>query len=84
MQKGVLLMMDENFLAEIDAAYPGLGFGDRATFIRDAVLKELARRGIELPASYKSGPPRSGKGGRPKKIPLHAVEGTGGKKADAG
>lgn len=80
MQKAVLLMMDENFLAEIDAAYPGLGFGDRATFIRDAVLKEMARRGIHLSASYKSGPPRSGKGGRPKKTALRPVEAEGKKR----
>jgi hypothetical protein len=76
MQKGVILMMDERFIAEIDQAYPQLGFSDRATFIRDAVLKELARQGYRLPVSYKAAPPRVGKskGGRPKKTVLKPLE----------
>ena len=73
-QKGLIFMVDERFLAEIDAAYPKLGYGDRATFIRDAVLKEMAKHGYHLPAAFKAGPPRSGKGGRPRKIvPLSKV-----------
>lgn len=78
----ILLLMDERFVDEIDAAYPSLGFSDRATFIRDAVLKELARKDIHLPAAYRAAPPRVGasKGGRPKKAVLTPVEGTGLKK----
>lgn len=69
-QRQVLLLMDERFVDEIDAAYPELGFGDRASFIRDCVLKELAKNGIELPKSYRAAPPRLGKakGGRPPKL----------------
>ena len=66
-EKGVIFMVDEKFLAQIDAAYPTLGFGDRATFIRDAVIKELTKFGYHVPAEYRAGPPRTGKGGRPKK-----------------
>jgi alpha-D-ribose 1-methylphosphonate 5-phosphate C-P lyase len=84
MQKAVLVMMDEDFLAEIDAAYPTLGYGDRATFVRDAILKLMAIHGYKLPASYKAAPPRAGKGGRPKKSLLTAVEGTGGKTTKVG
>jgi hypothetical protein len=67
--------MDERFVDEIDAAYPGFGFSDRASFIRDAVLKELARNGVNLPAAYRAAPPRLGdaKGGRPKKATLATV-----------
>lgn len=68
MQKAVLLMMDEDFLAEIDAAYPTLGYGDRATFIREAILKLMDQHGYKLPASYKAAPSRAGKGGRSKKV----------------
>lgn len=66
----ILLLMDERFVDEIDAAYPRLGFSDRASFIRDAVLKELAKKGIELPQSFRAAPPRTGKskGGRPRKL----------------
>lgn len=68
-QRQILLLMDERFVDEIDAAYPQLGYSDRATFIRDAVLKELKRSGVDLPASYRAAPPRIGtaKGGRPRK-----------------
>lgn len=66
-QKGLIFMVDERFLAEIDAAYPKLGYGDRATFIRSAVMQEMARHGYVMPAEFKAGPPRSGKGGRPPK-----------------
>lgn len=76
MQKGVILMMDERFIAEIDDAYPRLGYSDRSTFIRDAVLKEMANHGYKLPLAYKAAPPRVGKskGGRPRKV-LKAAEG---------
>lgn len=77
MQKAVLIMMDENFLAEIDAAYPRLGYSDRATFIREAILKLMAFHGYNLPVSYKAAPSRAGKGGRPKKSTLKPVSDEG-------
>ena len=76
-QKGVILMVDERFLEEIDAAYPDLGYSDRASFIRDAVYRLMEQHGIKLPLSYKAAPSRSGKGGRPKKAKIEAVPGTG-------
>ena len=85
MQKGILLMLDEKFLAEIDAAFPRFGYSDRTTFIRDAVIQHLKQLGIEVPLSYKAGPPRiKTSPGRPKKQTsppkqpaIKAVPGTG-------
>jgi len=57
-QKGMILMVSEEFLAEIDAAYPSLGYSDRASFVRAAVHQYLADRGITLPLSFKAAPPR--------------------------
>jgi metal-responsive CopG/Arc/MetJ family transcriptional regulator len=34
-------MMRQEFLAEIDKAFPLAGFNDRSSFIRNAVYKEL-------------------------------------------
>jgi hypothetical protein len=67
-QKGLILMVSERFLEEIDAAYPKLGYDSRASFVRDAVYKELARKGVEIPAEYKVCPGTGNKRGRPKKI----------------
>ena len=64
-QKQVLLKMDEDFLAEIDAAFPELGFSDRASFIRSAVFDELRRGGYKVKEQLKAAPSRAGKGGSP-------------------
>lgn len=65
-QKSVLLWVDENFLSEIDRAFPQLGYSDRSTFIREAVYEALEEHGIKLPAAFKAAPSRAGKGGRKK------------------
>jgi len=64
-QKQVLIKIGADFLAEIDAAFPKLGFGDRASFIRDAMFEELRRNGFSVPAEIKAPPSRAGKGGTP-------------------
>jgi hypothetical protein len=63
------MMVSEAFLSEIDKAYPSLGYGDRASFVRAAVHEYLSQHGTKLPLSYKAAPPRVGKskGGRPPK-----------------
>ena len=71
-QKSVLLWLDENFLSEIDRAFPLLGYSDRSTFIREAVYEALEEHGIKLPAAFKAAPSRAGKGGR-KKITNHGI-----------
>lgn len=63
-QKPVILMMREEFLAAIDAAYPNAGFSDRASFIRAAVYEFLSANGVNLPPVLKTAP---SSGGRPPK-----------------
>ncbi len=64
-QKQVIVKMSEEFLAEIDAALPGMGYGDRASFIRDAVFDELKKNGVKVDPGLKAAPSRAGKGGTP-------------------
>jgi hypothetical protein len=75
-QKGMILMVSEAFLAEIDKAYPSLGYSDRASFVRAAVHEYLSQNNIKLPMSFRAAPPRTGKskGGRPKKISSRQIE----------
>jgi hypothetical protein len=66
-QKPVLVMMREDFLDEINRAYPEAGYSDRSQFIRDAVYKQIEKLGIQLPLVIKTSPDRTGKGGPKKK-----------------
>jgi hypothetical protein len=70
-------MVDERFLEEIDAAYPKLGYSDRASFIRDAVYQLMKEGGYKLPLEYKAAPSRKGKGGRRAQRNIQAVPGVG-------
>lgn len=62
-QKQVLIMMRQEFLDEIDKAFPLAGFNDRSSFIRDAVYQELLRMGIQVPMVLKTAPERVKKRG---------------------
>lgn len=64
-QKGVLVMMRESFLEEIDAALPKAGFSDRSKFIRDAVYQRMRSLGFKVAEEDTTAPSRKGKGGRP-------------------
>jgi acetate kinase len=64
-QKGVLVMMRESFLEEIDAALPKAGFSDRSKFIRDAVYQRMKAMGFNVREEAATAPSRKGKGGRP-------------------
>jgi hypothetical protein len=64
-QKGVLVMMRESFLEEIDAALPKAGFSDRSKFIRDAVYQRMREMGFDVDPQDSTAPSRKGKGGRP-------------------
>lgn len=77
-QRGILIMMDQQFRDEIDAAFPRFGYTDRSTFIRDAVYKRLGEMGVSLPASLKAAPSRAGKGGRSKKVTVKVADKIGG------
>lgn len=64
-QKQVMVMMRQEFLDEIDKAFPLAGFSDRSSFIRDAVYRAIGELGINLPMVIKTAPSRKGKGGTP-------------------
>ena len=64
-QKPIIVMMKEEFIAEIDGNLGKLGYGDRATLIREAVIEKMVKMGIEVPKEFSTPPCRAGKGGRP-------------------
>jgi hypothetical protein len=66
-QKPVIVMMKEEFIAEIDGNLGKLGYGDRASLIRAAVIEKMIKLGIEVPKEFSLAPSRAGKGGRPAK-----------------
>ena len=63
-QKPIIVMMKEEFVAEIDGNLGKLGYGDRASLIRDAVIEKMIKLGIEVPKEFSAAPSRAGKGGR--------------------
>jgi hypothetical protein len=64
-QKQLLLKVSEEFLAEVDAAFPKLGFSDRSSFIRHSILSALKAAGHVIPLAMISTPSRTGVGGSP-------------------
>jgi hypothetical protein len=66
-QKLISVPMNEKFIAQIDAALPVVGYSDRSSFIRDAILEKLRSAGIEISTALSLAPSRTGKGGRPPK-----------------
>ena len=67
-------------LARIDSSLQKVGYSDRSSFIRDAIVEKLQREGVEISYEISLAPSRAGKGGRP---PLNrdAAEGRGRKLA---
>lgn len=65
-QKQVIVIMQEEFLNEIDSNLAQMGFGDRAQFIRTAAMEKLQKQGIGVTCDMIAPPSRIGKGGRPK------------------
>ena len=64
-QKLVNVQMSGDFIRQINAAFPIMGYSDRAKFIRDAVYEKLEREGIKVPRWMVAAPSRAGKGGEP-------------------
>ena len=62
-QKQVIVMMKEEFIAEIDGNLEKLGYGDRASLIRDAIIEKMTKLGIQVPPELSAAPSRAGKGG---------------------
>lgn len=65
-QKPIIVMMKEEFIAEIDGNLEKLGYGDRASLIRAAVIEKMIKLGIDVPTEFSTAPSRAGKGGRPR------------------
>jgi len=65
--------VDDAFAAEIDRAREGKS---RSDFLREVIFDYLEDQGFALKKEWKFAPDRAGKGGRPKKVALKAVEGT--------
>lgn len=57
--------MNEEFIREINAGMKRLGYGNRADFIRDAIVEKLARDGIAIDPALAAAPARAGVGGSP-------------------
>lgn len=64
-QKLISVPMNEKFIEVIDAALPEMGYSDRSSFIRDAIVEKIQASGIEVSAALSLAPSRTGKGGRP-------------------
>jgi hypothetical protein len=52
----------EEFLAQLDAALAGVGYVNRAQFIRDGVVEKLDRLGVRMAPELARPPGRIGKG----------------------
>ena len=64
-QKLISVPMNEKFIEQIDAALHKVGYSDRSSFIRDAIVEKLHGGGIPIPVELSLAPSRTGKGGRP-------------------
>lgn len=77
-QKLISVPMNEKFIEQIDAALHKVGYSDRSSFIRDAIVEKLHAGGVPIPVELSLAPSRTGKGGRP---PLSASRRAAAKKA---
>ncbi len=60
-QKLINFPAKEAFISLVDEALPKIGYGDRSSFIRDAIADKLEREGVTLPRELSAAPMRSGK-----------------------
>jgi len=56
-------MMKEEFIAEIDGNLEKLGYGDRASLIRDAIIEKMTKLGIKVPTELSAARPAPGRVG---------------------
>ena len=66
-QKLVALSMNEKFIETIDTALPNMGYSDRSSFIRAAIIEKLHAAGIKVPLRLSLVSSRMDKGGRPRR-----------------
>jgi len=72
-QKGVIVMMKEEFISDIDSAIGTAGYSDRSSFIREAVYEKLRALGLDVPPASKAARSRVGVGGRPAAKKKHSA-----------
>lgn len=72
-QKLVAFPASDTFIAELDQAYRGCGYGDRSKFIRDAIVEKLRRAKVPIDAALALAPSRLGVGGKPTHRPQDAA-----------
>jgi|GEM_PF-705321 len=82
-QKLISVPMNEKFIEQIDAALHKVGYSDRSSFIRDAIVEKLHAGGIPIPVELSLAPSRTGKGGRPPLTGRRANVGARGAKSKA-
>jgi Arc/MetJ-type ribon-helix-helix transcriptional regulator len=80
-QKLISVPMNEKFIDAVDKALPKVGFSDRSSFIRAAIVEKLTKAGVKISVELSLAPSRTGKGGRP---PLKAKKVVGTKKKTTG
>jgi hypothetical protein len=66
-QRQVIVWMKEELIDMIDQNLEGMGFSDRARFIRAAIVDKLESGGSDAAPDLALAPMRVGKGGRPRK-----------------
>lgn len=64
-QKLISVPMNEKFIVQIDLSLPKIGYSDRSSFIRDAIVEKFHKSKINIPVELSLSPSRAGKGGRP-------------------
>lgn len=65
-QKLISVPVNEEFLKNIDAAIPKVGYSDRSSFIRDAIVEKFHKEGVKISIELSLAPSRTGKAGRPR------------------
>lgn len=63
-QKLITIPMNEKFITKIDSSLAKIGYSDRSSMIRDAIVEKLQDAGIKIPVGLNLPPSRTGKGKR--------------------
>ena len=69
-QKLISISMNEKFIEKMDSTLFKMGYSDRSSFIRAAIVEKLQAAGVKVPRVLSLAPSRVGKGGRPARAAL--------------
>lgn len=67
-QRLINVPMDEDFIEQIDGNLAALGYDNRSSFIRDAIVEKLIEMGVRVPRSITVAPART-RGAYPQHVP---------------